>query len=257
MNRPDITEGDLHAFIDDALSDERRLEVENYLAERPEAARRVESYRRQRDELRAAFAPAAAEPIPERLNLARMVEARSRSNKRQWQAVAAALALVVFGAAGGWSIRRIYEPVSGAGISALAQEAADSFVTYTPDRIRPVEVREQPEMLEWASNRLKRPVAAPDLTAEGYRFMGGRLVATGHGCAVLFMYDDDHGSRLVFLSRPMIVDQNAPMEQHGNGRIAEFAWSENGIGYSIVGQISSQLLERIAGDARRQLTQEV
>ena len=80
----------------------------------------------------------------------------------------------------------------------------------------------------------------PDLSLSGYRFIGGRVTATAHGPAVLFMYDDDHGTRLVLLSRDMAIDKNAPMAQHSHGSIAGFAWADKGIGYSLVGDISSQ-----------------
>jgi anti-sigma factor RsiW len=139
------------------------------------------------------------------------------------------------------------------------QEATDSYAVFAPDRVRPVEIRatDRSELVKWASQRLSRPVAVPDLSTSGYRFMGGRLIATSHGPAVLFMYDDDHGTRLVLLSRQMAVDKNAPMAQHSHGPIAGFAWADKGIGYSLVGHISSQLLHSLADEARRQLGNDV
>ena len=77
------------------------------------------------------------------------------------------------------------------------------------------------------------------------------------GLAVLFMYDDDHGTRLVLLSRAMAVDKDAPMAQHSRGPIAGFAWADKGIGYSLVGHISSQLLHSLADEARRQLGNDI
>jgi anti-sigma factor RsiW len=68
------------------------------------------------------------------------------------------------------------------------------------------------------------------------------------------MYDDDHGTRLVLLSRPMVaLDKNAPIAQHSRGPVTGFAWADNGIGYSLVGHISSQLLQSLTSEARRQL----
>jgi anti-sigma factor RsiW len=65
----------------------------------------------------------------------------------------------------------------------------------------------------------------PDLTTSGYRLMGERLVATSHGPAAMFMYDDDRGSRIVVLTRPMSsADQNAPMTPQLQGDIGGFAW---------------------------------
>ena len=53
-----ITEVDLHAFIDDQLLPERRLDVEDHLARHPEVAARVMADLRARDALKLAFGQA-------------------------------------------------------------------------------------------------------------------------------------------------------------------------------------------------------
>jgi anti-sigma factor RsiW len=111
---------------------------------------------------------------------------------------------------------------------------------------------ESAQLVQWVSNRLHRPVKVPDLTASGYRLMGGRLVATAHGPAAMFMYDDDHGSRLVVLTRPMNTDQSAPMVPQSRDDVAGFTWAYGGIGYSLVGQAASESLRPIANEVRRQ-----
>jgi anti-sigma factor RsiW len=83
--------------------------------------------------------------------------------------------------------------------------------------------------------------------------MGGRLVATPHGPAALFMYDDDRGTRLVLLMRPMAVDQDTPMSQHSRGAVTGFAWADKGIGYSLVGPTSNEILHPLADEVRRQI----
>jgi anti-sigma factor RsiW len=254
MNSGPITENDLHAFIDEALVAERRIEVTHYLADHPDVAQRVQSYRRHRKGLRAALAPVAEEPVPPELSLVRMMEARRTSRSMWWPAAAAAVLILGIGAAGGWSLHTVLAPPR-AGISALAQEATDSYAVFAPDRVRPVEIRatDRSDLVQWATQRLSHPVAVPDLSASGFRFMGGRLIATSHGPAVLFMYDDDQGTRLVLLSRAMAVDKNAPMAQHSRGSVTGFAWADKGIGYSLVGHIPSQVLHSLADEARRQL----
>jgi anti-sigma factor RsiW len=256
MKNPHITEGDLHAFLDGELDDARRAEVMSYLAEHLEAAEQLDIYGRQREELRAALAPIAEEVIPPRLELTRIIASRNAPTRiANRYGLAASVLLVASGAVGGWFLRGIgIESRASSGILALTEEATDSYNVFAPDRVRPVEVREQPEMVKWASKRLNRTVAAPDLTGEGYRFMGGRLVSTPHGPAVLFMYDDDQNTRIVFLSRPMLVEKDARLTQHSYGGVAGVAWADGGIGYSLVGPVSAKTLERVAGEVRRQLT---
>jgi anti-sigma factor RsiW len=138
---------------------------------------------------------------------------------------------------------------------ARAQEAADSYNVYAPDHVRPVEMRsaDSAQLVQWVSDRLHRPVKVPDLTTSGYRLMGGRLVATSHGPAAMFMYDDDHGSRLVMLTRPMSTDRNAPMIPQSRDDVAGFTWADGGVGYSLVGQTSAKSLRPIANEVRKQV----
>lgn len=249
-----ISEDDLHAFVDQALDPARRTEVAEYLKSHPDVAGRVEDYRRQREALRAALAPIAEEPVPSRLDLRRLIEARQTSRGWRAVAVAAAAAIVLLcGGATGWMLRDLSQPPVG-GIAALASQATESFEVYASDHVRPVELRAEDRTLlvDWASQRLGRAVTAPDLSRSGYRFMGGRLVATPQGPAVLFMYDDDRGTRLALLSRRMVIDQDAPMRPHARGSTAGFAWAENGIGFSLVGPLSAEALHPIANEIRRQ-----
>lgn len=252
MSHRPITEDDFHGYVDGLLEPERRTEVAAYLDAHPDVARRVATFSDQRDLLRSALAPIADEPLPPELNLARILEARKRRSSPFWWAVAAMLLLSV-GSLSGWVARGSMLASSG-GLAALAQEAADSFNVYAPDRVRPVEVRasDGAQLVQWLSNRLHQPIKVPDLTTAGYRLMGGRLIATSHGPAAMFMYDDDRGDRLVVLTRPMATDQNAPMMPQSNGEIAGFAWADGGMGYSLVGRSAAESLRPIANEIRKQ-----
>jgi len=253
VTRP-ISEEDLQAYVDEVLEPERRSEVQDYLSGNPDETRRVERYRAQRAALRAALAPIATEPLPPELNLARMIEARRRPRMEWTRWAAAAVVLLCVGGATGWSVRGATQRETH-GIVALAGEAADSYQVYASDRVRPVEMDESDRagLVQWASGRLGRQVSVPDLSAAGYRFMGGRLVPTPHGPAVMFMYDDHHGTRLVLFSRQMTVDQNTPMSRHSRDGVEGVAWSNEGVGYTLVGP-SSPGLKPLADEVRRQVS---
>lgn len=250
-NRP-ITEDDLHAYVDGVLEPERRVEVAAYLEGHPDVAKRIAGFADQRELLRKALAPIADEPLPPQLNLSRIIEGRQRRRLPFGWAIAAMLMLSI-GGLSGWVVRGSLQSSSG-GLAALAQEAAYSYQVYAPDRVRPVEMRatDSAQLVQWVSNRLHQPVKLPDLTGSGYRLMGGRLIATSHGPAAMFMYDDDRGERLVVLTRPMTTDQSAPMAPHSQDNVAGFAWADGGMGYSLMGQVAAESLKPIANEVRRQ-----
>ena len=253
MRQRPITEDDLQAYVDQALAPERRVEVASYLDDHPEVAGRVATFAAQREQLRGALAAIADEPLPSELNLSHVIERRKRRPLRAWGAVAALLLLGI-GGLGGWTMRSMQQDGSS-GLSALAQEAAYSYGVYAPDRVRPVEIRasDSAELTQWVSNRLNQPVKVPDLSVSGYRLMGGRLVATSHGPAAMFMYDDDHGDRLVVLTRPMNSgSRDAPTMPHASGDVAGFAWADRGMGYTLVGQLPGDTLKPIANEIRKQ-----
>ncbi|MFC6027303.1 MULTISPECIES: anti-sigma factor family protein [Methylobacterium] len=246
-----INEDDLQALVDERLDAARRAEVEAYLAAHPDACARVERLRVLGCELRAVFAPVAAEPVPAQLNLAHLVEERRSPRIQAWQAVAAAV-LLTLGGLGGWSLHGALAPIP-TGIDALTQEASANFAVYAPDRLRPVELAasDSDALAGWFSTRLKRKVEVPDLTASGYRLMGGRLVATPHGPAGLLMYDDPRGGRVVMLMRPMAEPGDAPMREHRSGSATGYAWAQDGLGYSLVGTTDPSILHPLANEIRR------
>ena len=255
MTSSPITEDDLHAFVDNALEPERRAEVATYLESHPDVAKRIADDSDQRSLLRTALAPIAQEPVPTSLNLSRIIESRRRPRMPgRWATAAMLLVSLGVGGLGGW-VTRGSLPGPSAGLVALAQEATDSYRVYAPDHIRPVELRaaDSDQLVRWISSRLHQQVKVPDLSASGYRLMGGRLVATSHGPAAMFMYDDDHGSRVVVLTRSMSsADQNAPMTAQSKGDVSGFSWADDGFGYSVVGPGSPDVLRPVANEVRRQ-----
>lgn len=252
MSQRPITEDDLNAYVDQALDQARHSEVEAYLAANPDIARRIEGYIRDRDALRAALSPIASEPIPPELTLTGLVQAR-KARATPWKRAAAIALYLGIGAVGGWAV---HSPAQKpAGITALAQEAASNYAVYAPDVQRPVEMAagQRAQLVSWASQRLGYPVAVPDLTASGYHFLGGRLVATEHGPGLLLMFDNAKGSRLIMLTRAMAVDRNTTMQQGGKGPAVSFSWAQNGVGYSVVAPLSPAVLHPLADDVRSQM----
>lgn len=254
MSGKPIAEDDLHAYVDGLLDDARRAEVSAYFEAHPDIAARFARYGDHRAELRAALDPVANEPVPTRLNLMHIMAAGRGSRSPSWRSAAAAVLLLVVGGSGGWALHGALQPPSE-GVAALAREATDNFVTFGSDIVRPVELRSDnaSELVEWATQRMGRKPVLPDLSRSGYRMMGGRIVSTPHGAGLMLMYDNDRGSRLVMLSRPMKVDQNRTMTAHSAGNVEGWSWATDGMGYSVVGSLPVDELHLLADDIRRQV----
>ena len=245
-----ISEDELHAYVDGHLDPRRSQEVERYLQAHPAAAQRAAVYREQREGLRAALANRAAEPLPSSLNLGRLVEERLFRRRRPWLAAFAVAIAFGVGVTGGW----LAGERPSAGIDALAQEAGVSYAVYASDQRRPVEIwaAERDDLSRWLSNRLNRPVAPPNLSMIGYQLLGGRLAATAHGPAALFIYEDSRPTRLTVFVRPMTGGQTEPIQPVDIGDLDGCAWVDRGVGYIVIAAASYQRLVEISQHVRQQ-----
>lgn len=250
-----ISEEDLHAYVDDRLDPDQRAVVARYLDANPAAADRVAAYIKQRDQLRAAFAAPALEPIPPALNLSRLVEERLARHRSSWRIAAVIALTLIAGAGGGWLLRSALVPTPLAGIAALEHEAVANHLVYAADHRHPIELgaAQRDDLAQWVSNRLKHPIAPPDLDALGYRFMGGRLVATEHGAAALFLYNNDRGSRLSIFVRPMQSGESTPILVLDIGDVDGCAWVDKGIGYTLIADEPYKKLEWMSQYVRKQI----
>ena len=249
-----IPEEDLHAWIDGQLAPERQAAVLRYLQEQPDVARRVDAWHDQREALRAAFAAVAAEPVPPRLGLERLIQQRLGRRRLPWRAAASVVLAFGLGGVGGWFLRG-GQPPPAAAITLLAQQAVANHVVYTADRRRPTELgaQQRDDLARWVSNRLNHQVAPPDLSADGYSYMGGRLAATPDGPAGLFMYDDPQGVRLTVFVLPLNAAATMPIQHVDFAHVDGCAWIDKSVGYTVVGNLPPPELRRIAELVRRQL----
>lgn len=251
MSDTPITEAELQAHADGRLPPERAAIVAAWLAEHPDERARIEAYREQRDALRAALAPTMEEPLPPALDL--RLRARSR---RDWGAsvrAASMAGLLLLGGAGGWMLRGWDAPAS-TGTAALAREAVANYVVYANDSTRPVEMAagQQQALDGWLSERLARRVAAPDLGAVGLHLIGGRLVATEHGPAALYIYRDTAGARVALYLRPMTVDGTDRMREREADGVRGWTWAHDGLGFGVFGAAPQEFLHRAADLVRTQ-----
>ena len=243
-----VLEENLHAYVDGALDPARRNEVQAYLDRHPDAAATVAKLAAQRQLLRSAFAPIADEPVPERLDLSRLMGQHRYRRPWAWQMAAAVLVALGVGTFGGWQMRDSWQPSGG--IAALAGEARSSYAAYATDLVPEMD---RTQLVSLVSTKLKQRIDIPDLANSGYHYVGGRLVATEHGPAGLFFYDRADGTRLAMMVRPMAHEREAPMMEQSTGNIGGFTWAARGLGYSVVGTEAPDVLHPVANEVRRQI----
>jgi anti-sigma factor RsiW len=252
-DRP-VTEADLQAHVDGRLSPERDAEVSAWLMAHRDDALRVAAYRSQTGTLRAALDPIADEPLPPALDLRLLARARQRRAGLRSPAITASVAaLLLLGGMGGWALRGWTVPPS-MGTAALAREAASSYVVYASDTTRPVELAatQRTAIDGWFSERLARPIAAPDLRSAGLSLIGGRLVATEHGPAGLYLYRDDKGRSLALYVRPMEVEGTDRMTARREGGVSGWTWADEGLGFGVFGSAPPEYLHDAANRVRSQ-----
>ncbi len=248
-----VSEDELHAYIDRQLDPRRLAAVERHLRDNPDDAAMVAAYLSQRDALRAALAGVAGEPVPARLN-PYAIQQSNTSRRYIWRAAAAVVLAFGVGGGGGWVLHDRVIPPSTT-ITLLTEEAFANHAVFTADRRRPTELgaEQREDLAKWVSNRINRPVVPPDLSVAGYKYLGGRLAATPHGPAGMFMYQNEAGVRLTVFVRPVSTPGSLPLETVAAGALEGCAWAEKGMGYTVVAPLPAADVQRVAAGVRQGL----
>lgn len=245
-NQHDIDEAALHAYVDGNLPESRHAAVEAAMAADPAMAETVRVYRAQNEELRAQFGAIVDEPVPDRLKPRRLAAGLHR---RRWTAaITASVAWLALGLAGGWLAHGWLGVSGGADATrAVAREAVSAHRVYVVEVRHPVEVfaDEEEHLVKWVSKRLGYAVRRPDLTALGYRLVGGRLLPTADGNpAVQFMYEDSAGGRLTLYLSPNETGETTAFRYREMNGVGVFIWLEEEMGFAISGEMPRDSLLR-------------
>jgi anti-sigma factor RsiW len=245
-----VTEDELHAYVDGELPADRQAAVESWLAAHPEDAARVSAWRAQADAIKARYAAVALEPIPPRLDLARL-----RRLERRWirPAAAAVLAAFLIGGALGWFGREVLD--SGAALAkTVTSDAIDAHQLYVVEVRHPVEVpgAEAAHLVQWLSKRLGYDVRAPDLGSIGLKLVGGRLLPGPNGAAGFLMYEGPSGERFTLYSSRWDAPETA-LHYRVAGQVAAFYWVDDKKAYVMSGPADRERLLKVAQSAYDQL----
>jgi anti-sigma factor RsiW len=251
VSRP-IEEDDLQAWVDGRLTPGDYAAVEDYFAAHRESRERWSQYADQREGLRAAFAGLAEKPLPARLRVARLTAEQRRRRQRQLARIAAAVALLLAGGIGGWVAHDLLPAFTSSASAVLASAVFDDAIaahrTYSVEVRHPVEIgaSEEAHLVQWLSKRLGHQLIVPDLSALGFRLIGGRLLPADSGPAALFMYEDGKGTRLSCYYLVADVAGETEFQFREQNGISAFYWVEDGLAYAIAANAPRDLLLRVA-----------
>lgn len=245
-----VDEDALHAYVDGVLPPERLDEVESHLRANPEAARRVEAYRRQNQLLRSALDSMLDEPIPPTLGT------HGRPDRRApWLRYGAIAASMLAAGALGWILRG-EEPRPVDFGTVLARRAVAAHLVYAPEVLHPVEVgaRQEDHLVRWLSKRLGVPVQAPHLANAGFQLVGGRLLPGEDRPAAQFMYQDAQGHRLTLYVATNAHDARQTAFRYANeNNVSTFYWIQGKLGYALSGELDRERLLQVAEVVYRQI----
>lgn len=252
MNTLPITEADLHAYVDGLLPMARRVEIQDYLAARPDEAARLDAYRAQNAALHALFDPVLDEPVPGRLT------ATQPLGYGMLQRVAAGITIAFFSGSIGWVLHgardtdmRVAQNSSAVlqQESRLVHQAAIAHVVYSPDVRHPVEIGadQEDQLVTWLSKRLGTPIHPPRLGKLGFELIGGRLLPGDSGPVAQFMYNNTAGQRLtLYVSTDQAKNKDTGFRFAEQGPVNVFYWIDGKFGYALSAGINKAELSKIA-----------
>ncbi|UVK38072.1 anti-sigma factor [Mesorhizobium sp. AR10] len=256
MTRRDFSERDIHMALDGELPGDERAAYDAWIDANPEMKARSVRYTADRAALHAAFAGVLDEPVPARLSKVVAGEApvRVAVPRSRWWLVAAAAAVLVVGLGG------YIAGIDGIGLGdqaddQLAEQAIAAHVIYAAEQRHAVEVpaSDKDHLQTWLSNRVGLKLVAPDLTAEGFQLVGGRLLPAGQSKAAMLLYEDAKGERIsLFVTAESAEKAKGTYMAEQDGPEAVY-WLDKGYGCAVVGSLPRERLAAVAKSAYGQL----
>jgi anti-sigma factor RsiW len=265
-----VSEADLHAFVDEEISPERRARVAEHLEERPLDVALIETWRAQNEALRGAFARIAREPVPLSLSLSQPLVARAapvplnarrlnlaRAARQRRLTIATSVAFLagsVAAATGALIVQhlpnlfRAETSASTAVGRRIATRAAALYRTFANDRTRPVEITaaQKPELGRWLSERTGLSLI-PDFSAEGMKLVGGRVTPGEFGAAGFLLYEMSSGERIgVFLERAPDDNSSESLRATPGDRNTSLYGREKGTFWAMIGSLADERWKQVS-----------
>jgi anti-sigma factor RsiW len=274
--RPPVSEAELHGFVDGDIDRGRREAVEAFLAASPEDAARVETWRRQNETIRAAFAPVATGPLPWSLPLApntagvvamgpgaggQAEASGSHAWRARWFARLIGLSFAsgaLLAASAAYLAGRVNAPEAAPPSSEGLAPAGmnDTFVRRAMSALR--EVEPPPAAARLSPNRegpgqdTAAPIL-PNLPVEGLKLAGLRVMPGEHGQMSCLVYArPDEANIALCVEKAADPGETVPRVS-GNFPPAAIHWRQKGANYALVGALPEARLRSLADRVHAQV----
>jgi anti-sigma factor RsiW len=239
----------LMAYVDGELDAEAMREVEALLAADPEARHTVAKFRETAALLRAACAEgfyaggqAHLLPVPTR--------PVRRAVRRYAILAAVAVVAVILGFGGGL--------VSSTWVTSGRQHLIDEIAEYHSVQSREtkhlveVPASESADLTTWLGRRLDRHLEVPDLSRDGLRFAGGRMLVIDRQPVAALIYTRDDGLPVALcIARTEGTASSVRIDRRGELNLA--SWADGAYTYIVVGDLAAAEARAIAERAAPQL----
>jgi anti-sigma factor RsiW len=240
----------INAYADGELDPVEHANVERLLANNPDARRVLEGIERQKAALKRSYDGTLSEPLPH--SLAAQVNGGGTRKLGPYAAMAASIAMLVLGAAGGWLLAH---ETGSTLVADTGRRAINAHEVYAVEVKHPVEVAasESEHIKKWLTKRIGTEIKIPDLAKHGYTFIGGRLLAAEDRPAGQLMYEDASKNRLtVFVASNPGEGEETIHIREKSGLISCY-WAEHDLAMAITGAMPRDHMMKLAQDIYDQM----
>jgi anti-sigma factor RsiW len=245
-----IDDAMLAAYVDGELDPAQLREIDRLLIADPQARYKVRRMRETTALLRAACAESHFQEVPDRL-LA-LVERRSTPARTPWLRRMLAASILLFCLAGiDYALDHHAWPIETAAAmnerTAMMDEIAAYHLVYARQTEHLAEVpAERREHIEaWLGSLLNRSLKVPDLSSQGLKFEGARLLAIDAYPVAQFLWSRDNGDP-VAICVTFGPPESKPLNIEHHRGLNVGVWDENGYTYVVVGALTEDGVRRIA-----------
>ncbi len=232
-----ITDDDLHAYVDGHLDSQRRREVEAFLSTRWDKATAVEDYRHQRIVLHRLFDNIEDRALPDdmqsltaqadrALRVGRLVRTGMRTT-----ALCAAFTLVAVATV--YSTNTGQEPLADP-LRDFRRQAIQAHLALGDDPLTGDPAAEGPA------------ISAPELDAVGLIPVARRLIPAESGDALQIIYVDSDNSRVTLFMKSVDGTVRHTETFTAEEGIGQIYWRDAGVAFSLLGPSDEETLSNIA-----------